>query len=146
MMRSTVFRRFLDRAERVPSGCWEWLASKDKGGYGRYHVGNFLTAHRFSYWAFIGDIPTGMFVLHQCDNRGCVNPDHLLIGTQKDNAQDMINKGRGFNQKKTHCKYGHKFTKENTQRRNDSRNNSRVCAECHRVDSLKSYHKHRESK
>ena len=71
--------------------CWEWIGFKDGNGYGRY--GRIL-AHRIAYELTLGEIPRGMAVCHKCDNPGCVNPDHLWIGTQADNVRDMLAKGR----------------------------------------------------
>lgn len=55
-----------------------------------------MITHRASYEVHIGPIPKGMFVLHKCDNRRCINPDHLFLGTAADNTKDMINKGRAY--------------------------------------------------
>ena len=74
------------------NGCWRWTGLKCKGGYGK--IGNDDKSHRFSYRRFIGQIPEGMCVCHTCDNRDCVNPDHLWLGTTQDNTKDKIDKGR----------------------------------------------------
>ena len=77
------------------TGCWEWSLSKQSNGYGQIkHEGKMKRAHRVSFEAFIGPIPFGMEVMHKCDNRGCVNPSHLVSGTHKDNMLDMRDKGR----------------------------------------------------
>lgn len=78
----------------VESGCWEWNRYRMPCGYGRIrHEGHMELAHRLSYRAFNGDIPDGLVVRHKCDNKRCVNPDHLEVGTQKDNVNDSINRG-----------------------------------------------------
>jgi DNA-binding transcriptional regulator YiaG len=70
--------------------CWEWIGSK-KNGYGLYGK---TTAHRKSYELFNGNIDKGLFVMHICDNRCCINPSHLKLGTNQDNVQDKVLKGR----------------------------------------------------
>lgn len=100
-MTEKQIQNFLGKIEKT-SGCWNWTGSKDSGGYGRFNF-NYknIKATRFSYIFFIGEIPKGIgfhgtCVLHKCDNRICVNPEHLFLGTQKDNIQDMIKKKRGL--------------------------------------------------
>jgi len=78
-------------------GCWTWNLSRDKDNYGQFWVAsgkNRFRAHRFSWMLLNGDVPEGMCVLHHCDNPPCVRPDHLFIGTQKDNVADRDRKGR----------------------------------------------------
>lgn len=101
-IRSTT--RFKEQwIERIPiTGCWLWTGQIDRGGYGRIRTGpandvKAEGAHRYMYRLYKGDIPDGMDVCHQCDVRCCVNPNHLFIGTRKDNIQDMWSKGRGPN-------------------------------------------------
>lgn len=93
--RTTIAEKFWSKVEKT-SDCWIWLGAKHAKGYGHIHLGNTVEkAHRVSYRINFGTIPFGMFVLHRCDNPGCVNPDHLFLGTNEDNMADMKAKGRG---------------------------------------------------
>lgn len=76
--------------------CWDWLACTDKDGYGTMRVGGRKVgkAHRISHELNKGPIPKALFVLHRCDNPKCVNPAHLFLGTNKDNSDDKVKKGR----------------------------------------------------
>ena len=76
--------------------CWLWQGAKDLDGYGfiKRKDGVQLRAHRVSHELHHGPVPLGMFVCHTCDTPSCVNPDHLFLGTAKDNTDDMIRKGR----------------------------------------------------
>jgi len=80
-----------------PRGCWIWEGFKSHNGYGRLRITNNkrIPSHRFSYELFKGNIPQKLLVCHHCDNPSCVNPDHLWIGTHKENMHDMIRKQRG---------------------------------------------------
>ena len=88
----------------VKGDCWKWTACKDKDGYG---VGNLnqkkMAAHRVSWRLFRGDIPPGQLVLHNCHVRDCVNPDHLYLGTQRQNVQDQIDVGTFVKGEKNGC-------------------------------------------
>ena len=91
-MRDYIKRRTTVNSE---TGCWEWQLSRDLCGYGVLHFrGNKWIAHRFAYTAFVCSIPNKMLVLHKCDNPCCCNPNHLYLGTHKDNTRDMIERGR----------------------------------------------------
>jgi hypothetical protein len=77
-----------------PAGCWEWSGALDKDGYGRFGLGVEKKAHRWAWLLFYGDVPAAMHVLHRCDNRQCVRPDHLFLGTHQDNMRDRDAKRR----------------------------------------------------
>jgi hypothetical protein len=83
------------RSPENRADCWEWGATQTEKGYGRAWVGGrWVLAHRFAYELINGPAPEGLVVRHRCHNRLCCNPDHLVIGTAKDNAQDAIDAGR----------------------------------------------------
>lgn len=87
---------FWSRVKITESGCWIWSGSRVSNRYGSFCLmgKNGQLAHRIS-WLFTFDvIPSGLKCLHECDNGFCVRPDHLFIGTQKDNVRDMLEKGR----------------------------------------------------
>lgn len=76
-------------------GCWMWTGCKSDFGHGQVRIDNINSrAHRVSWEWHNGPIPKGQCVLHKCDVPACVNPDHLFLGTKKDNTQDMMRKGR----------------------------------------------------
>ena len=91
----TLEERFWSKVDKSGE-CWLWLGSKGPDGYGYLGTGTSKSAraHRVAYWVVYGSIPNGQFVLHHCDNPSCVRPDHLFLGTQQDNMNDMVNKGR----------------------------------------------------
>ena len=83
------------RKVAVKDNCWEWTAAQFHDGYGVFRDGTKLVrAHRFSYREHYGVGLKNLCVLHKCDNRLCVRPDHLFLGTKKDNSIDMVRKGR----------------------------------------------------
>lgn len=97
MYSEKVRERFWSKVERSddPDACWEWQAGLGSEGYGQFKIGTIpRLAHRVSFELASGAVPHGLSVLHSCDNRRCVRPDHLRAGTQKDNIADMISRGR----------------------------------------------------
>lgn len=91
--------RFWMTVRSSKDSCWLWMGYKDKDGYGQFAIWidgkRFsLRPHRVSWALHRGQIPDGLFVCHQCDNPACVRPDHLFIGTNRDNMIDCIVKGR----------------------------------------------------
>ncbi|RAV17505.1 hypothetical protein DQP57_00325 [Mycobacterium colombiense] len=77
-----------------PDECWEWRGYRDRQGYGRMRLLGEQVAARISYRLYRGDIPTGLVILHLCDNPPCVNPGHLRVGTIGGNNKDRAAKGR----------------------------------------------------
>lgn len=87
--------RFFNKVLKTDT-CWIWLGAKhSKKGYGSFSNGKkIVKTHRFAYEHFIGPIPDNLCVLHKCDNPSCVRPDHLFLGSNQDNIDDKVSKGR----------------------------------------------------
>ena len=96
MSRPNTPDQFWQRVTKAPDdGCWEWAGYRDEFGYGRLkYAGRSWGAHRLSWTLTHGPIPQGLHMLHRCDNPPCVRPDHLFVGTAKDNIHDAAHKGR----------------------------------------------------
>ena len=120
--------------ERIPfGGCWIWMKHLRNGYGSAWHIGSQEYAHRISYWLFRGHIPVDKLVLHTCDNKCCINPNHLYLGSHIDNSVDYWSRvGKHYNSEKTSCKHGHELSGNNLiiDKRGD-----RLCRECNRIRS-----------
>lgn len=98
-MNADMLKRFWGKVDiTTPDECWEWTAALNRDGYGQFNCGlgsgYSFKASRISWKLHFGEIPEGLNVLHRCDNRKCVNPNHLFLGTHKDNTDDKVSKSR----------------------------------------------------
>ncbi len=119
---SSFAKRFWGKVLRT-GDCWLWVGARNPKDYGKLGLyGKTLASHRVSYELSFGPIPDGLAVLHKCDNPPCVRPDHLFLGTLKDNSQDCLAKGRNKfdlsalcagrtkqNENLKTCKLGHEY-------------------------------------
>lgn len=136
-------KRFWDKVRKSES-CWDWIASVDRIGYGSFGFkGKTEKAHRVSFLLCKGDIPNGSCVLHKCDNRKCVNPEHLYLGDMKRNMKDKMERRRHHFQKVTHCPKGHPYSGDNLYLRQAKSGTSRSCKTCHR-EHQKEYMKRKQ--
>lgn len=123
----------------MASDCWDWYGSTDKDGYG-VKSGTFdgkrtsKRAHRLVYSALRGSVPDDMVIDHLCENRKCVNPEHMEITTNRENVLRSGVSKAGINARRTHCTNGHEFTTENTYYRPKSDGKIwRTCRECRNI-------------
>ena len=106
-------------AIEIPSGCLEWIGMLHNVGYGAVcrHVDKSCYAHRAMYRLAVAEIPAGLYVCHKCDNRKCINPDHLFLATCRENIKDMQTKGRNSwgwvsNEENPNCKYSNEIVSQ----------------------------------
>lgn len=106
--------RFAEKVALTESGCIEWIASLNNRGYGTFASGHGSTvvAHRWSYEYHVGPIPSGFQLDHLCENRACINPDHLDPVTARANLLRAAGMA-AINASKTHCPAGHAYSGDN---------------------------------
>lgn len=107
-------QRFWRNVKRgLDAECWEWTGHLNGSGYGwiRWIEGAQMLAHRVSWILARGEIPAGLCICHHCDNRKCINPAHLFLGTTQDNTADMVRKGRHRQNPNPRCGPDHEWTK-----------------------------------
>lgn len=118
-------------------GCWEWVGAKDLTGYGRIKVNRKVEmAHRVSYSVFVGEIPEGHDIDHECCNPPCVRPDHLQPATRSENTRRGYgpNIAAAYQRSKDKCPAGHAYSEDNTY---TDKNGYRRCNTCHRMNQRK---------
>jgi hypothetical protein len=164
--RTPFEERFWNMVMPEPNtGCWIWTGAYTRRGYGMISLGGrkskTLTASHASLKVHGIEVPLGMQVNHKCDNKWCVNPEHLWVGTQSDNMRDMWRKGRGvggkgnlgrkraeheirrggqhhnWGKRKSVCKHGHELVEENTFLGKDGH---RRCLACRNARALAAYY------
>lgn len=135
-MQEKELRRFTRKYINTgPRGCWLWLNSTDRDGYGFFKLkGKTRLAHRVAYEHYVGPIPAGFELDHLCRHRGCVNPTHLEAVTHVENVR-RGNAGK-LEAAKTHCPKGHPYAGDNVER---NRKGWRQCVTCRREYSRAYY-------
>lgn len=139
-MNKDTAHRLLRRVEPDPNtGCWNWQGSRRGFGYGALSLnGRTKSAHRVSYEVFTGPIPGGQVVRHKCDNPPCVNPGHLVLGSQADNTADMVERGRHPSSQRVRCKNNHELREPNLVK-SDKGRGARNCLACKRARGYLQY-------
>lgn len=126
--RRDVYERFMEKVKVSATGCWQWTSTIKRDGYPGFWLDGAQLAHRVSYELHVGPIPTGLTIDHLCENRSCVNPEHLQVVTRAENTS-RARKGKSLppRPRSTHCKRGHEYTTDNTLPRPGGRRECKAC-------------------
>lgn len=121
------------------TGCWNWKGARDPKGRGTACFnGKVIMAHRLAAHLWLRTpLDSSLKILHRCDNPACFNPKHLFLGTQVDNMQDCVKKGRHNYAKRTHCKNGHLLEGDSFYWERTPTGTRRVCRGCIRENNAK---------
>lgn len=123
--------RFWSKVEMIPfHDCWEWTSTKTRFGHGQFNIGvKKYLAHRIVFT--LKKYKTSKYVLHKCDNPGCVRPEHLYAGTARQNTIDSIIRLRHGKVKKDHCPQGHEYSiKTLVRHKKNTKGKHRMCRIC----------------
>lgn len=138
-------QKILSRVDDA-TGCWLWTGHLMSGGYAEmFFRGKLWRVHRLAYWFWKGEFDLKLDICHTCDIKRCVNPDHLWLGTHRQNMIDHVEKGRHYETKKTHCLRGHPLSGDNIVWHNGGpgRNKARRCVTCNRYRQTVEYRRER---
>ncbi len=125
-----VEKRLLRLSKKHRSGCWLWIGSIDRCGYGKINSGRETLAHRLAYTQWVGPIPKRKEIDHICRVRNCINPKHLKAVTHRQNVFRGDYKSNHRNGRKTHCMRGHPLSGENLLIRKAYEKSVRQCRIC----------------
>lgn len=127
--------RFMARVKiNEQSGCWDWQGYV-QNGYGKFWFkGTMMYAHRAAFEMTLGYRPKKL-VLHSCDNKLCVNPEHLREGDQRENMRECVERGRHYQTKKSACPQGHEYSGKNLYK--NPYTGVRQCRECQKQHNRK---------
>jgi len=139
-LKNRIWKYTEDLSFFTDEDCWNWIGNMTDRGYGTISfLGKPFRVHRLTYWIYVDFCQSGLIfkseiiIRHKCDNPSCINPKHLLKGTQLDNVNDRETRNRSSFRNKIHCPFGHEYTKENTYINPNT--GDKYCRKCHKKHS-----------